>query len=333
MSEKPKLALYWAASCGGCEIAVLDLSEKILDVANAFDIVFWPVAMDFKTKDVEAMEDKSIDVCLFNGAIRTSDNEYMAKLLRQKSKVLVAFGSCSYGGGIPALANLKTLRGIMERVYLESPSTVNPEKIFPKTHYQVPEGEIELPELYEDVRTLPQTVDVEYFVPGCAPNPDRIWDVVQAVVSGALPPAGSVVGAFEKTVCDECHFNKEEKKVKKFVRPHQVIPDTNRCLLEQGILCLGVATRGGCGAKCTNVNMPCRGCYGPAEGVADQGAKFLSAVASMVDSQDEAEIKEILKGVVDPVGTAYRFHLAASLLHKARSQEIAGEKALAAAKH
>lgn len=331
MSEKPKLALYWAASCGGCEIAVLDLSEKILDVANAFDIVFWPCAMDFKTKDIEAMEDKSIDVCLFNGAIRNSDNEHMARLLRDKAKVLIAFGSCAYGGGIPALANLKTRQGVLERAYLETPSTDNPDKIFPQTHYQVPEGDLELPELYETVKTLAQTVPVEYFVPGCAPNPDRIWDAVQAVVSGALPPAGSVVGAFAKTVCDECHFKKEEKKVKKFVRPHQVLADHDRCLLEQGIVCAGLATRGGCEAKCTSVNMPCRGCYGPAEGVADQGAKLLSAIASMVDSQDEAEIKEILKGVVDPVGTAYRFHLAGSLLHRARVDEKTKETAVAGA--
>ena len=76
--SKPKLALYWAASCGGCEVAVLDVAEKILDVAGFFDIVFWPCAMDFKYKDVEAMGDGDIDLCLFNGAIRNSENESMA---------------------------------------------------------------------------------------------------------------------------------------------------------------------------------------------------------------------------------------------------------------
>ena len=77
---KPKLALYWAASCGGCEITVVDIEAKILDVAEFFDIVFWPCIMDFKYKDVEAMADGEITLCLFNGAIRTSENEYMAKL-------------------------------------------------------------------------------------------------------------------------------------------------------------------------------------------------------------------------------------------------------------
>jgi F420-non-reducing hydrogenase small subunit len=94
--EKMKLGFYWAASCGGCEIAVLDINEKILDVVNMADIVFWPVAMDVKYKDVEAMPDKYIDICFFNGSVRTGEQEHMAKLLRKKSKVLVAFGSCAY---------------------------------------------------------------------------------------------------------------------------------------------------------------------------------------------------------------------------------------------
>ncbi|MCB0292725.1 MAG: oxidoreductase, partial [Calditrichaeota bacterium] len=67
--SKPKLALYWAAGCGGCDIAVLDIEEKILDVADFFDIVFWPCAMDFKYSDVEALGENEIDLTLFNGAI------------------------------------------------------------------------------------------------------------------------------------------------------------------------------------------------------------------------------------------------------------------------
>jgi len=104
--EKLKFAFYWAASCGGCEIAVLDINEKILDVVAKADIVFWPVAIDIKYKDVEAFPDKYIDVCFFNGAIRTEENEHMAKLLRKKSKVLVAFGSCACDGCVVGLANL-----------------------------------------------------------------------------------------------------------------------------------------------------------------------------------------------------------------------------------
>ncbi|MDH5532548.1 MAG: oxidoreductase, partial [Candidatus Bathyarchaeota archaeon] len=139
--EKLKFAFYWAASCGGCEITVLDINEKILDVVAIADIVFWPVAIDIKYKDVEAMPDKYIDVCFFNGAIRTEEQEHMAKLLRKKSKVLVAFGSCACRGGIPGLANVANRREVFERAYLQSPSTINPNSVTPKTSFKVPEGE------------------------------------------------------------------------------------------------------------------------------------------------------------------------------------------------
>src|SRR3990172_8251385 len=100
MSAKPKVAFYWCASCGGCEEAMVDLAEDILGVVEAVDIVLWPVAMDFKKKDVEAMPDKSIAVTFINGAVRLSEQEEMAKLLRRKSQVVIAFGACAQLGGI-----------------------------------------------------------------------------------------------------------------------------------------------------------------------------------------------------------------------------------------
>ncbi|HLD44823.1 MAG TPA: oxidoreductase, partial [bacterium] len=123
---KIKMAVYWGAACGGCCVSVLDVHEKLFTVVEHADIVFWPIALDFKYKDVEAMPDKSIDLCLFNGAVRNSENEHMACTLRKKSKVLVAYGSCAHLGGIPGLANFKTKEGIFNRAYLESESTVNP---------------------------------------------------------------------------------------------------------------------------------------------------------------------------------------------------------------
>jgi F420-non-reducing hydrogenase small subunit len=314
---KLKLGLYWAASCGGCEIAIVELREKILDLDAAADILFWPCAMDFKYKDVEAMPDGYMDVCLFNGAIRTSENEEIAHLLREKSKVLVAFGSCAHEGCIPGLANLFDRKSIFERAYLEVPTVDNPEGILPQTSFQVPEGEIEIPHFYNTVKTLGQVEDVDYFVPGCPPQAPQIWAVIEAILGGNLPPKGSVVGASpNKTVCDECKHNREEKHVKKFYRPHEIIPDHDACLFDQGIICAGPATRAGCGALCTTVDMPCRGCYGPAPGVVDQGAALLSAVASVVDADTEEEAARIVGEIVDPVGTFYRFGIPASLLHR-----------------
>ncbi|MBU1299360.1 MAG: oxidoreductase [Bacteroidetes bacterium] len=315
---KPKLALYWAASCGGCEIAVLDLHEKILDVANAFDIVFWPVAMDFKYADVRAMEDKSIDICLFNGAIRNSENEELAHLMRAKSKVLVAFGSCAYEGGIPGLANLTTKEEIFKWVYRDSPSTiVTNGGVYPQTHTKMPEGEIEIPEMYEVVKSLDQVVAVEYYIPGCPPQPKQIWSVIEYILSGQpLPPAGSILGAGDKTCCDECPLEKKEKKLKNFYRPYEIIPDPNLCLLDQGIVCMGPATRSGCEALCPKANMACRGCYGPPPNCLDQGAKMVSALGSVIDAHEPEELDKIFDQIVDPIGTFYTFSLPHSILRR-----------------
>jgi len=316
--DKLKFAVYWAASCGGCDVAILDINEKILDVAQVADIVLWPIALDFKYKDVEALPDASVDVCLFNGAVRNSEQEHMARLLRAKSKVMVAFGSCACFGGIPSLANVSTRERIFQRVYQDTLSTTNPDTVFPQTTCPVPEGELELPEFYDTVRSLEQVIPVEYFVPGCPPPVDLISAALDAIATGQLPPVGSTI-ASEKILCDECERERsEEKTVRQFKRPWQIIPDREKCFLEQGIICAGPGTRGGCGARCMKANMPCRGCFGPPLGVRDQGAKLLAAMASLVDSEDPTEIAEIVGQIKDPLGTFYRFGLANSVLGRVK---------------
>jgi len=320
---KPKLAIYWAAACGGCDIAILDIEEKILDVADFFDIALWPCATDFKYADVEAMEDKSITLTLFNGAIRSDENYHIAQLLRRKSVVLCAFGSCAADGCIPGLANLCSLDSILNYVYLSSPSVDNANKVVPQLKTKVPEGEVTIPRLWNTVRTLGQVVDVDYIIPGCPPQSDQIATVVGVVIDilkngKPLPPKGTVLGATDKSCCDECPRDRDIKKITKFVRPYEIVPDPNLCLMEQGIVCLGPATRSGCGAKCVTAGMPCRGCYGRPVNVRDQGAKMISAIASVIDSTDPDEIDRIIATIPDPVGTFYRFTLAESFLRRAQ---------------
>jgi len=325
--EKPKLAMYWASSCGGCEISVLNIGERILVVDEVFDLVFFPCIADFKVNDVKGYPDAYIDLCLFNGAIRNSENEEMARLLRQKSKVLVAFGSCAHEGCIPALSNLTSKQAILETVYKDNPSTENPDGILPGLTEEVPEGILELPDFYNRVKTLDQVVAVDYTLPGCPPEPHQIWAVLQAVIAAftdgtALPPPGAILGAGNKAVCEECPLAREEKKISRFYRPFEINPKPGKCLLDQGIVCMGPATRNGCNALCPVVGMGCRGCYGPMDGVEDQGAKMLSAAASVIDagdpSMDEEELAQAIEDVVatlpDPAGTFYRFSMGHSLL-------------------
>jgi F420-non-reducing hydrogenase small subunit len=320
---KPKFAMYWAASCGGCEIAVLNIHEKILDVDANFEVVFWPVAMDAKYKDVEAMPDQSILLTLFNGAIRNDENAHIAKLLRQKSKILVAFGSCANEGCMPALANLSSVQEIIDTAF-STITTDNPQNLRPQPSFTVPEGELHIPTLYPIVRTLDQIVDVDYYMPGCPPESHQIAAVIDLVIKvlhgeAELPPPGSVIGAGNSTVCDECARKRDVKMIKEFKRIQHVAIDPEICILEQGVLCSGPATRSGCKALCPAAGSPCIGCYGPAEGVVDFGARLMSAVASVIDSNDPAEIERILDGIPDPAGMFYRFNLAGSVLRASKS--------------
>jgi len=328
VAQKPKLAVYWASSCGGCEIALVNLHERILEVDAALDFVFCPCLLDTKKKDIEAMPDKSIAVTLFNGAIGTSENEEMAHLLRRKSQLLLAMGACSWQGGIPALSNFQHREDYLAAIYLEGPSLANPGRTLPAIRTKVPEGNLELPTLFDSVKALNQLVEVDYFVPGCPPEPHQIWNIVEALIKGkALPPKGSVIGAGTSSVCEECKRKKSDKKITKFYRTYQIQPDPETCLLEQGIACMGVTTRDGCGALCPQVNMPCIGCYGPPDGVFDQGAKMVAALGSVLDigkysgmgeRQVAAKADAIWDSLDDCAGTFYKFSTAGSIL-KGRS--------------
>jgi F420-non-reducing hydrogenase small subunit len=222
------------------------------------------------------------------------------------------------------LANLTTKNAICEYVYRQSPSTVNPDSIFPQPVSKVPEGELTIPVLWNTVRSLPQVVDVDYVIPGCPPQSDQIAAVVAAVIDilkngKPLPPKGTVLGATEKTCCDECPRKRDIKKITHFIRPFAIVTDPDICLLEQGIVCCGPATRSGCGAKCVSAGVPCRGCYGKPSNIRDQGAKMVSALASVIESKDPQEINRIIATIPDPVGTFYRFSLPDSMLRRVQA--------------
>ena len=323
--KKLKLAIGLGSTCSGCDIAILDLGGKLLDLIGLADIVYWPTAFDFKHSDLKELEDKEIDITLYHGTIRTTEHEEIARILRKKSKVLIAFGSCSCFGGIPGLCNLTNKQQIFNTVYGENLSVANKENIFPEEKLLINKNKsITLPHLFDTGKTLKQLVDVDYFIPGCPPPMPLIEGLIplmKDVLGGAqLPEKGTVFGS-KKTLCDECLLKKEDKMISKIVNPVTAIVDPDRCLLEQGILCMGPVTRGGCEARCIKVLMPCRGCMGPMLEIEDQGVAMISAIASILGVKDEEnltdrQIEDLLSGIKDIIGTFYRFTLPDALLNK-----------------
>ncbi len=320
MVAKPKVAICWLGGCGGCDEAVVDLNEALLQVTSAVDVIFWPVALDFKYHHIEAMKDGEIALSIINGHIRSSEQEEVAKLLREKSQLVLAFGACACFGGTPGMANFRTKEDIFNWVYRDAPTVVNPKGNYPQTKSKVNGKELTLPEFYEQVFALKQVIDVDYYLPGCPPPPDLIANAVNAVLEGKLPPKGATL-APHKALCDTCKRNKSKPdkiSIKDVKRIYEIEASPDTCFLAQGILCMGIATRGGCGESCININMPCRGCFGPVEGVEDSGAKFISALATMLDAENDEEMKQLIDKLDDLAGYTYRFTLPVSLLRKKR---------------
>ena len=324
MAEKPKVAIYWLTACGGCDETIVDLNEAILQVADAVDIVLWPVAMDFKYKSIREMKDQGIVLSIIHGSVRNSEQEEMAKLLRKKSQIVLAFGSCACFGGTPGLANFRSKQDIFNWVYRDAPTVVNPKGNFPQTETILDGHKLTLPEFYEQVYPLNQIIGVDYYLPGCPPPPDLVAHAVFAVVEGKLPPHGATL-APQKPLCDVCPRNRSKPikmEISEVKRIHTVEADPEKCFLAQGILCMGPSIRSGCGETCIRINMPCRGCFGPVEGISDAGTKFISGLAALLGAETEAESLKAVEGITDLAGYCYRFSLPSVSLKKKNPESV-----------
>lgn len=304
MVGKPKIAVYWTGGCGGCDVSFLELGAPLLDVLAKVEIAFWPALVDAKRADVEAFAPRSLAATLINGTLRTEENVEMVHLLREKSQLVVAFGACAHLGGVPGLANLVSREETLRRVYGDGFAIAPP-----------PGGEAEdaPPKLLPQAQPLSAEVTVDYVVPGCPPPPALIGLLFDALLSSELPPAGHVF-AHDKALCEECPRTREDRVLTKIVRPHELVPDPEACLLDQGVICLGPVTRGGCGAACPKAGMPCTGCLGPTPHAGNPGLAMISALASLVRAGEEGEASfaaedAVLDSLVDPLGTLYKYSL------------------------
>ncbi|MCF8126903.1 MAG: hypothetical protein K9N10_00165 [Deltaproteobacteria bacterium] len=312
-----KIAIFTATGCRACENAILDIHYQVSPLAHCADIVFWPYVSGSGWRDLENQDD--IDVCFFAGAISTAGDRQAALKLREKSRMMVACGACAAFGGIPGLANITRSETDGGQQRHEEGKQEKPE--------------LPPPPLEPRVSALSEIVKADYFVPGCPPPQNFLWAAIQSLVcegtsparltfaasrlpeaisqaisAGILPPKGSIF-AGEKAVCATCSRVKEEKRFEAYKRSYQDYEASGRCLLEQGLLCQGITTRGGCGGLCTAMGQPCRGCFGKAENIFDPGAKMVSAVSSTFDSEDAKEIEATVDDFVDLLGTFYRYTL------------------------
>jgi F420-non-reducing hydrogenase small subunit len=274
-----RVAEEWFAICGGCEVTILDIGEKLLDLLPSLQFVHMPVIMDHKVYgqkgEKKKMEIPEADVGIIAGSIRNEENKELTKEMRAKCKTLIALGSCACYGGIPALANLYKLEDLYKKVYKESKST-NPAET-PKQ---------EIPPLTDRVYAIDEVVKVDVYIPGCPTSPDLVVDALTALLQGkpfTLP---------ERSVCDDCPTQRQKKADIQLKRPLESVTDIkkpvnqSRCFMELGYLCLGPVTKSGCGGhekipRCIKGYMPCRGCFGPIRKGANPLVEMMGALSSI----------------------------------------------------
>lgn len=317
---KLKLAIGLGATCSGCDMSIVNLAEKLTDLFNAADVVYWPTVSDQKLEELQKLPDRSVDICFYHGSVANEENKEIAQLLRKKARVMIAFGACACHGGVPGLANLTTTKDLFKTIYGDSPSTQNPNHKQPLPETSLRGYSLHLPRKFDTIQCLHESVDVDYFLPGCPPEVPLVEKVIETILAGKLPQKGATL-APDRILCDECPRKREEKKLTKVYRTFETIPDQERCLLDQGVICLGPATRMGCGAKCISVNMPCRGCMGPTSRALDQGAKMIASLGSVLglegeEQMNDQQVRELIDQIKDPAGTFYLFTLPSSILKR-----------------
>jgi F420-non-reducing hydrogenase small subunit len=322
---KPRVAFYWNASCGGCEEAVIDLGDGFAPLLQKVEVVLWPVALDFKRRDVEAMPDGDIDVAFLNGAIRLTEQDEWAQLLRRKARVLVAFGACAHMGGVVGLGNMSEPEELLETAYRSLPSVSNPDAVLPGQPVRAAGHDLSLPVLLSSALPLASAVEVDYTIPGCPPSPAVIGAAVERLLSCDLPPRGAVL-APNASLCEACarkDSRPERIEVRSLRRLGTSAIDPELCFLAQGLVCLGPGTRQGCQPGCVDAGMPCRGCFGPLDGVRDAGAAMLSAFASLLAGGEE-ELRALGAALPDPAGTFWRYSYASGLVPRRPRAAAAG---------
>jgi F420-non-reducing hydrogenase small subunit len=292
MAEKLSVATAWLQGCSGCHMAFLDIHQGLMGLLDWLDIRYSPPLMDTK-------EPPEVTLALVEGAVANEENETTLIRLRQKSKILVALGTCACAGGITGMRNLATREEVLACGYIHTPTTVNG---------KIPAGP-PLPELTESVKAVDQVVKVDHYIPGCPPLPSRIEAALVALAQGKAPEKKT------RNLCEQCHRTKEKMlQARRDYLMDEVVAvneldtiDPERCFLEQGVLCMGPATSEGCGALCPKANMPCRGCQGPPSGTFEQGAKLINCLSSILPAGG-------LMFNEDIVGVGYCYSMAVSTL-------------------
>jgi NAD-reducing hydrogenase small subunit len=168
--SKPIVATTSLAGCFGCHMSVLDIDERILELFELVEFNKSPI------NDIKKFT-KKCDIGLIEGGCCNSENVHVLREFREHCRILVAVGECAIMGGLPAMRNGIPIGECFDEAYINGPTVVSNEaKIIP--------NDPELPMLLDRVYPCHEIVKIDYFLPGCAPRADLIWEALVALVTG-----------------------------------------------------------------------------------------------------------------------------------------------------
>jgi len=254
------------------QFAVLQLSgcagcEVSLLNANEwieeFELVFMPLV-------VSAYEVPCVDVLLVSGGVRSDEDLYNLKRAVRCSKKIVAVGTCAISGGVANLGNRDEVREL----------------------FMSQNERRDLPRLLPKSQPVDDFVEVDLYLPGCPPTPElfmaALFDDKEFKAS--------------RTVCQECGRKKLKDMKPKHLTGFQtgkVDPDI--CLINQGYLCVGSSTRGGCRALCTRPGHPCVGCRGPSDMLIEKDSMaWLESIQRVFAALTDIPADEIREALLSP---------------------------------
>ena len=290
-----RVAEEWLHSCSGCEIAILNIGEPLVELLSKLEFVHIPVLMDNKyfgqLGDKEHLEIPEADVGIVSGGCANEEHKEILVEMRKKCKILIALGTCATHGGLPALINSWGTEAAFDEAF----STVTTDE-----DAQIPAQGV--PKPLDRVYALDEIVDIDLLVPGCPPNPAHIAGAITALLEG------KEVQLPTKSVCDTCPTIRkgkgDVKEVKRFITNAEFDPekgvDEMQCLLEQGFMCMGPVTAAGCAKRgapsCISARVPFRGCFGPVLNKGNQMLDMMNALASNgIDFTSVVDRKSLLR--------------------------------------
>jgi NAD-reducing hydrogenase small subunit len=158
-AAKIRLATVWLDGCSGCHMSLLDMDERLADLAAR----------------VEKEFPENVDVTLVEGSVSSEEDLHRIRLVRARTRLLVSLGDCAVTGNVPAMRNAFGADAVLRRAYLEN-AALDP---------QVPREIV--PRLLPAVRPVHEVAKVDVFIPGCAPSADLIFSVLSELLEGRLP--------------------------------------------------------------------------------------------------------------------------------------------------